>query len=154
MNIQNLSRHARLLVRSELLAVQAKLAFAMRRSVLTLLALMLAGLGLVFVNIGLFAFLTPLWGPVWTPMGLGLINIGLAAVALIIAAMMKPGAELALAEELRNVAGEALEAEFRSAPLMGTLTGGLDRSAMAGLLLPAITSIIGALAKRRAAKPE
>ena len=30
--------------------------------------------------------------------------------------------------------------------------GGLERGAMAGLLLPAVTSIIGALAKRRREK--
>jgi hypothetical protein len=149
MNMHILSRQARLLMRSELLVVQAKLAFTMRRALLAALALILAGLGLVFVNIGLFAFLTPLWGPVWTPMGLGLINIGLAAIAILIAALMKPGPELALAEELRNMAGEALEAEVRAAPLLAALSGGYDRSAMAGLLLPAITSIIGALSRRR-----
>lgn len=152
MNMQNISRHARLLVRAELLAVQAKLGFALRRSVLALLALIFAGLGLVFVNIGLFAFLTPLWGPVWTPVGLGLINIALALAALLVAASMKPGPELALAEELRNVAGESLEAEIRSASLAGVLAGGLDRAGMTSLLLPAVTSIIGALARHRKPK--
>ena len=50
------------------------------------------------------------------------------------------------------MAGESLEAEIRSAPLLGSLAGGgvgLDRSALAGLLVPAVGSIIGALGKRR-----
>lgn len=150
--LNTLSRHVRLIIRGEMLAVQAKLAFTMRRTLFAAFALLFAGLGLVFVNIGLFAFLTPLWGPVWTPMGLGLINIALAALALVIAAALKPGPELALAEEIRNMAGESLEADIRSASLGQMLGGGLDRGAMAGLLLPAVTSIIGALAKRRREK--
>ena len=94
---------------------------------------------------GLFAWLSPLWGPVWTPAGLGLINLALAAAALAIAAVVKPGPEMALAEEIRNMAADSIETEIRTAPLMGGLGGG----AMAGLVLPAITTIIGAMSRRR-----
>ena len=151
-SLNTLSRHVRLIIRGEMLAVQAKLAFTMRRTLFAAFALLFAGLGLVFVNIGLFAYLTPLWGPVWTPMGLGLINVALAVLALVIAALLKPGPELALAEEIRNMAGESLEADIRSASLGQMLGGGLERGAMAGLLIPAVTSIVGALAKRRREK--
>jgi hypothetical protein len=126
MNLNHLTRHVRLIVRGEVLAIQARLAFALRRTLVAGLALLFAGLGLVFVNIGLFAWLTPLWGPVWTPVGLGLLNLALALAALCIALVMKPGPELALAEDIRNMAGEQLEAEIRSAPL----AGGLVRAAV------------------------
>jgi hypothetical protein len=43
------------------------------------------------------------------------------------------------------MAAESIETEFKSAPLMGGLNGG----SMAGLVLPAISTIIGAMAKRR-----
>jgi hypothetical protein len=152
MNLQHLSRHVRLIIRGEVLAVQAKLAFAMRRTLFAALALLFAGLGIVFVNIGLFAYLGPLWGPVWTPVGLGLINIALALAALAFAATMKPGPELALAEEIRNMAGEQIEAEIRSTTLTGALGGGLDRSMVSGLLLPAVTAIVGAMARRKKEK--
>lgn len=152
MNLHNLSRHVRLIIRGEMLAVQAKLAFALRRTLFAGFALLFAGLGIVFVNIGLFAYLGPLWGPVWTPVALGLVNIGLAFAALALAAVMKPGPELALAEEIRNMAGEQLEAEIRAAPVGSALAGGLDRSAMAGLLIPAVTSIVKALARRNKEK--
>ena len=82
MNFNNLSRHIRLIVRGELLMLQAKLAFAMKRSAFVGFALLFAGLGLVFINMGLFAWLSPLWGTVWTPAGLGLINLALAGLAL------------------------------------------------------------------------
>jgi hypothetical protein len=145
MNFNTLSRHIRLIMRGELLMLQAKLAFAMKRSAFVGFALLFAGLGLVFVNIGLFAWLQPLWGPVWTPAGLGLINLALAVAALAIAAVVKPGPEMALAEEIRNMAADSIETEFKSAPLMGGFSGG----SMAGLVLPAISTIIGAMAKRR-----
>ena len=145
MNFNNLSRHIRLVLRGELLLLQAKLAFAMKRSAFLGLALLFAGLGLVFVNMGLFAWLSPLWGPVWTPAGLGLINLALAAAALALAAFMKPGPEMALAEEIRNMAADSIDTEIRSAPLMG----GLGAGSMAGLVLPAISTIIGAMSKRR-----
>jgi hypothetical protein len=148
MNINNLSRHIRLIIRGELLLVQAKIAFAMRRTVFVAFALLFAGLGLVFLNMGLFAWLSPLWGPVWTPVGLGLINVALAAAALALAAFIKPGPEMALAEEIRNMAADSIETEIRATPLMGGLVGG-ERSAVASLILPAITAIIGSLARRR-----
>lgn len=153
MNLQKLSRDVRLVVRGEVLVAQAKLAFAMKRSLFAALALLFAGLGFVFVNIGLYEFLEPLWGPVWTPVGLGLINMALALAAIGYAAVMKPGPELALAEEIRNLAGSEVENDVRSASLSGMIGGGLDRPA-AAFLVPAVTAIVGAMAKRRKAKPE
>jgi hypothetical protein len=142
MNVQNLSRHLRLIGRAELLAIHAKLDFVIRRTLLISVALLIAGIGVVFVNIGLFTYLNPLWGPVWAPMGLGLINIVLALGALLAAAMLKPGPELALAEELRSLAGESLEAEITSATPLS----------IPGLLLPTVTTIISAVRRHRKEK--
>ncbi len=149
MNLQNVTRHIRIAVRAELLAAQAKLSFAMRRTSIMVLALLFIALGVVLVNMALFAWLTPAWGPVWTPLGLGLLNFGLAVIALLITSVMKPGPEIQLAEDLRNMAGEAIEAELRSAPLLGSFAGGFERAAMSSLLLPALSTIIGAMRKRK-----
>jgi hypothetical protein len=139
MTLQTVSRHIRLIARAELLTIQAKVAFVMRRTLLISLALLVAGIGVVFVNIGLFAYLSPLWGPVWAPMGLGLINIALALAALLAAAMLRPGPELVLAEELRSLAGESLEAELASATPLS----------LPGLLLPTVTTIVAAVKRHR-----
>lgn len=147
MTMTTLSRQIRLMLRAEILVIQAKLTFAARRGTMLAFALLFAGLGLVFLNMGLFAWLSPLWGPVWTPIGLGFINLLLAVAAMALAALAKPGPELQLAEEIRAMAGESLEAEFRSTPLLGMLGGG--GSAAAGLLAPAMSMIIGALGRRR-----
>lgn len=149
MSMTTLSRQLRLMLRGEILVIKAELAFVARRGALLAFALLFAGLGLVFVNIGLYAWLSPYWGPVWTPAGLGLINVALAALALVMAAVAKPGPELQLAEEIRDMAGETLEAEIRAAPLLGMLGGGGGGTAAAGLLVPAMSMIIGALGKRR-----
>jgi hypothetical protein len=150
MSMTTLSRQLRLMLRGEILVIKAELAFAARRGAMLAFALLFAGLGLVFLNMGLYAWLSPLWGPVWTPAGLGLINLGLALAAIVVAAVAKPGPELQLAEEIRDMAGETLEAEIRSAPLLGMLGGGASGGpAAAGLLVPAISMIIGALGKRR-----
>jgi hypothetical protein len=151
MTMQALTRHARIILRSELLAAQARLSFALRRSVIAVCALLFAGLGLVFINMGLYAWLLPSWGPVWTPAGLGLINFGLAAIAVLVAALAKPGPELALAEEMRSLSTQEIETELRSMPFLGGLGGG-DRGQMMQLLVPALSTIIGALAKRRKAQ--
>lgn len=149
MSMTTLSRQLRLMLRGEILVIKAELAFAARRGAMLALALLFAGLGLVFVNMGLYAWLSPYWGPVWTPAGLGLINVALAALALVLAAMAKPGPELQLAEEIRDMAGETLEAEIRATPLLGMLGGGGGGTAAAGLLVPAMSMIIGAMGKRR-----
>lgn len=152
MNFNHVKRQMKLILRGEMLMVQAKLAFAARRALVAGLALLFAGVGLVFVNMGLYAFLMPLWGAVWTPAGLGFINLALALAALGFAAVMKPGPELALAEDIRNMASEQLEAEIRPDPLAGVLSGGFDRAAVSGLLVPALTAIVAALARRRQEK--
>ena len=120
---------------------------------LGLLTLLFVGLKLAgVIGWSWWWVLAPLWGPVGTPAGLGLLNVALAGVAFLAAASMKPGPELALAEEMRNIAGQSLEEEIRSQPLMGAALGGPDRTAFAGLLLPALTMIVGALRQRRKEK--
>ena len=71
-----------------------------RKLVLSVLAVAVSLLGLVFVNIALFNYLVSAWGPVWTPLALGLVNFALAVPVLLIAASAKPGPELAMAEDL------------------------------------------------------
>ena len=88
---------------------------------------------------------------VWTPLALGLIDMAVAAIALIAAAMQKPGPELEVAEEMRTLAGTALEEQFHSGVSVGGLAGNLvggDATA-ARLLIPVITTIVGALRRRK-----
>ena len=148
MNTHILIRHARILLRSELLAAQARLSHVLRKGSFAACALLFLGIGVVFLNIGLYAWLLPYWGAVWTPIGLGLLNFALAALATVLALVVRPGPELALAEEMRSLSTQEIETELRSAPLLGAFAGG-DRSQALQLLLPALTAILGSFLKRR-----
>lgn len=148
MNLQSLARNARLYARAEGLVAEIRLRLLVRKLVLSVLAVAVALLGLVFVNMALFNYLVSAWGPVWTPLALGLVNFALAVPVLLIAASAKPGPELAMAEDLRKAAGAALEEDFHSDQGLGGFAG---ESNAARLLIPTIGLIIGALRRKKPA---
>lgn len=152
MNLQSLARNARLYARAEALVAEIRLRLLARKLVLSVLAVAVALLGLVFVNIALFNYLESAWGPVWTPLALGVANFALAIPVLLIATSAKPGPELAMAEDLRKAAGAALEADFQAGQgLAGTLSSFAGDSNAARLLIPTIGLIIGALRRKKPA---
>lgn len=150
MTLANLTRAGRAYLRAELLVARIRMRAEARRLLLTAMAAVLGLMGLGFINIALYAALSAQWGPVWTPLALGIIDITLAIVALLIAASRKPGADLALAEEIKAMAGTALEeqaqAGFGAASLIGGLAGG---EGPARLLIPLLTSLIRAIRRRK-----
>jgi hypothetical protein len=148
MNLQSLARNARLYARAEGLVAEIRLRLLARKLVFSVLAVAIALLGLVFVNIALFNYLESTWGPVWTPLALGLVNFALAVPVLLIAASAKPGPELAMAEDLRKAAAAALEEDFHSGQSLGGFAG---ESNAARLLIPTIGLIIGALRRKKPA---
>jgi hypothetical protein len=148
MNLQSLARNARLYARAEGLVAEIRLRLLVRKLVLSVLAVAVSLLGLVFINIALFNYLVSAWGPVWTPLALGLVNFALAVPVLLIAASAKPGPELAMAEDLRKAAAAALEEDFHGGQGLGSLAG---ESNAARLLIPTIGLIIGALRRKKPA---
>ena len=101
MNLQSLARNARLYARAEGLVAEIRLRQLARKFALSVFAVAIALLGLVFVHIALFNYLESAWGPMWTPLALGLANLALAGPVLLFASTAKPGPELAMAEDLR-----------------------------------------------------
>ena len=57
MNLQSLARNARLYARAEGLVAEIRLRLVVRKLVLSVLAVAIALLGLVFVNMALFTYL-------------------------------------------------------------------------------------------------
>ena len=152
MNLQSLARNLRIYFRIEMIMAEARLRFMARKAGLTVLALAFAVFGLALLNIGLFAFLLPIWGPVWTPVGLGGINLLLALVAAVLAALAKSGAELGLAEDMRKVTASAIESDLAPEPGgLGGLGSYLDGGRALSLAVPALSAIIGALRKKKSA---
>ena len=134
MNIQGFVRNARLCVRSEALIAEIRLRTLARKMILTSFAVLTALMGLAFINMALFVYLQSMWGPVWTPLAIGLANFALAALALLAAMLVRPGPELAMAEEMRKLSGSSLE--------------GASDSNIARLLIPAVISIVSAMRHR------
>ena len=153
MSLATITRAARLYMRAELMAARIRMRSETQRLLFLALAGALAILGLVLLNVAFYAALVSVWGPVWTPLALGAADLVLAAIAVILAALQKPGPELQVAEEMKTLAGAALEEQLHgglSVPgLMGQLTGD---SAAAKLVVPLVGLILGALRKRKEAK--
>ncbi|MDE2383791.1 MAG: hypothetical protein KGO53_04165 [Alphaproteobacteria bacterium] len=154
MNIPNIARTARIYARSEALVAKIQARVYARKAAFAAVALLLGAIALVFLNLAAFVYLQSIWGPIWAPLVIGLANLAAAALAAVIAILTHPGPDLALARELRDSAGRALEEEFHASTTMGTLAGMVGGKADAGLnslLLPVIISIVGAITRRKAA---
>jgi len=152
MNIHSLAKSARLYARAEALVAEIRLRIFARKMMLSVLATGVALLGLVMVNVALFNYLSAIWGPVWTPLMLGVANLVLAALLLLIATSLKPGPEFAMAEDLRKASSAAFEAEFRTGQgLVAELAGLGGGSSTAQLLIPTLSLIIGALRRKKPA---
>ena len=148
MNAQSLARNAQLCIRSEFLVAEIKLRHYQRKLGLAAIAVAFALLGLIFLNISLFQALETAWGAIWTPLIIGLANLALAAIAILIAAGSKPGPELAMAEDLRKLSVTAFAGDLQGNQ---SLSAGLIETNTARLLIPALTLIIGALRRKKAA---
>lgn len=153
MSVTNIARTARLYLRAELLAARIRMRAETQRIMLLGLAGALAVLGLVLINVAFYAALVSVWGPVWTPLALGGADIALAVIAIVAAALQKPGPELQVAEDMKTLAGAALEEQLQSGFSVQGLMGGLGSgSSGARLLIPLITTLIGIMKKRKDAK--
>lgn len=155
MSIQTITRAIRLSIRSEALVAEIRLLTYARKVMLASLAFLAALIGFAFINLALFEYLQSLWGPVATPLAIGLGNIAFAALILLAAKLVKPGPELAMAEEIRSLSGRALEAEFQpgqaATGVLGALTNANDAS-MVRLLVPTVISIINAMRRSKEAQ--
>jgi hypothetical protein len=67
MNIHSLAAATRIYMRTGKIIIEAQLGQIARRSGLMIFAGAFVLLAVVFLNLGLFAYLGPRWGPVWTP---------------------------------------------------------------------------------------
>jgi hypothetical protein len=154
MNIQNVARSARLYARSEAMVAEILLRAYGRKFAYVSVCILAGMMGLAFLNVAAFIYLQSIWGPVWAPLAIGLLNFAIAAVALLAALNVQPGPEMAVAKELRSAASSNLEDEFQASSSFGGLAGALGGRAdtgLANLLLPAVISIVSSISRRKAA---
>ena len=154
MNIHSIAGSARLYARSEAMVAEILLRVYARKFIFVAIALLASAMGLAFLNLAAFFYLQSVWGPVWTPLAISVVNFVIAAIAISVAVLAHPGPELTLAKDLRNHAGQALEDEFQSHSSPGGIASALGNGGDSGLvhlLLPTIISIIGSISRRKAA---
>jgi hypothetical protein len=152
MNIKSLSEKARLCVRSEAMIAEILVRNYARKFILSCFAVLTTLMGLVFLNIALFTYLQTIWGPVWTPLAVGLGNFALVGLSVGFATLVKPGPELEMARELRKLSVSTLEEELQSVQVASGLFGTLaraDNSTVTKLLVPAVISIVSAMRHRK-----
>jgi hypothetical protein len=150
MRLADLTRHTRFLLKIELLIAEVRIRAQMRWLALMCVAAALGLLAFVMLNIAVYELLFTAWGPVGTPLILSGVDLLAAALFAIAAMRLTPGAELAMAQELRSSLISDLEADFGSAQNSLGMTSGLLDPRITGLLIPAIGTIVRALRSKKA----
>jgi hypothetical protein len=138
--LQRLIRHIRVLTRVQSGIAEARLRLLVRRSILLLLAGLIAVFGLCMLNVAAFFALRTLWGPVWAAAAMAGADFVIAIVVAGIALIARPSAELKAALELRQAAIDGIEAEF---------SGLREQIALPLILAPLVTAIIRGVRKNK-----
>ena len=160
----HLVRNLRILWRAESIIADIHLHLLLSRSRLISFAGLIAVFGLVMLNVAGYLALGQLWGQVWAAVAMGLIDFSLTVLLVLIAMRSKPGRELELAHEVRDMALSKLENdvsavqtelvalrnEFREARsnLMRFVKHPLD-AALPALIGPLTSIVLKSLKKRR-----
>jgi hypothetical protein len=138
--LQRLIRQIRVLARLQSGIAEARLRLVVRRSILLLLAGLIALFGLCLLNVAAFFALRALWGPVWAAAAMAGGDFVIAIVVAGIALTAKPSAELKAAVELRQAAIDGIEAEF---------SGLREQITLPLILIPLVTAIIRGVRKNK-----
>ena len=109
--MDNLVLKLRILFRAESTIRSARIRLATRQATLASIGLVLALLALGALNLGIYLSLEPLLGSANAAFGLAAGNGVLALILVITAGRLKPGSEVAMAEEIRDMAMNELSAD-------------------------------------------
>ena len=143
MSISNFVRLARIVTRTEILVIEARIRQVTRQIPLIVSAIALIVAGLILVHVGGYAALTALWGPVWGPITLGLFDIALGFTALLVAIMLKPSPGMAIADELRKMAAEQFASELRNLPFVANTGSTFRSNTLSKLIIKSVPFVVG-----------
>jgi hypothetical protein len=138
--VQRVIRHIRVLWRSELEIAEARLRAIVRRSILLLLAGLIALAGLCMLNVAAFFMLETRYGTVWAAVAMALGDFVIAVAVAGIALASRSGSRLQAALEHRQAAIGGIEDEFSALR---------DQIALPLVLIPLITAIIRGMRKNK-----
>jgi hypothetical protein len=104
-------RNLQVLQKADALLAKIWVSHLARRLSLFAFAALIGGFALGMANIALLFALQPGIGTVWAPSIVALVDLAMAAIVLMLAANSKPGPEMDLAFETRQMAVEAVQEE-------------------------------------------
>lgn len=113
--MNRISRNLSIIVRSERLIAQRRLAVLRRQTVIMAAAGVVAGIGLLLLNAAAYLALSTMVSPAASALIVALVNIALAAVLISVATSINAEADVAPVAEVRDLAIEDLEAEIKDA---------------------------------------
>ncbi len=109
--MENFMRSLKLLWRSERLLAEHQLKLGTQRIVFIALAALVAVFGLAMLSMAAFFALVPYWGHALAALVVGGTDFILAAVLVIYAGSLKPGKEVEMVTEVRDMALNDIEEE-------------------------------------------
>ena len=148
--IESFVRTLQALRKADLLIGKIWLQVLLRRFGLALFAALIAVFALGMLNAAAFLGLQPSVGPVQAALAVGAGDIVIAGFVLLLAVHAKPGPEMELAQQMRTMALDQLQADAAAlrAAAAQLVHNPLDTAAEK-LLLPAVLSLLRGLRARK-----
>lgn len=151
MNIESILTNLRVLWRTDRIIADIRMRHLLTGLGLRALAALIAGFGLMMLEVSAYFALVQVWSAISAAAILGVIDFAIAAVLFVLATRPPAGRELALATEIHETSIEALQVEARA--LQSQLTGMIRHplnGVLPSLIVPLITVIIRSLKARAA----
>lgn len=153
MNIESILTNLRVLWRTDRIIADIRMRHLLAGLALRALAALIAGFGLMMLELSAYFALVQVWSAISAAAILGAVNFAIAAVLFVLASRPPSGRELELATQIHDTSVEALQVEARA--LQSQLTGMIQHplnGVLPSLIVPLITVIIRSL-KTRTAPP-
>jgi len=138
--VQRVIQHIRVLWHSELEVAEARLFAVVRRSILLLLAGLIALAGLCMLNVAAFFMLEARFGSAWAAVAMAVGDFVIAVAVAGIASASRSGSRLKAALDQRQAAIGGIEDDFSALR---------DQIALPLVLIPLITAIIRGMRKTK-----
>lgn len=154
MNIESILTNLRVLWRTDRIIADIRMRHLLVGFGLRALAALMAGFGLMMLELSAYFALVQVWSAITAAAILGAVNLALAAALFWLASRPPAGRELAFATEIHDSSVAALQLEARA--LQSQLTGMVQHplnGILPSLIVPLITIIIRSLRARAAPVP-
>jgi 4-amino-4-deoxy-L-arabinose transferase-like glycosyltransferase len=150
MNVENLFRNLRVLLRADRIVAEIQLRRMIFGVASGIFAALFAAFGVLMLELAAYFALIQYWTAIAAAILLGVVNFALGGLTLLVASRKaRDRGEFETAVALHNSAVDALQAQARSFDATRPLTSGLE-SILPSLVVPAIGMLVKSLRQRKA----